>query len=194
LASGEFVPPPPEPSSLSAQLSHYDRDSSLCEVVWLSGALIDAVAVEKIGGFDPHFWPLMFVDADVSIRLQRSGYRLASSAQAVIHHSRNAARYDGLPMLKKVAWVRGRQRIMEQHGPKLMVGHQHSQKQSTETTPVPYDILAAVAAGIAGYSSAYFQHLDEQFGVPLRRAQFLKNLRKKSLIQILRLGAQRLWG
>lgn len=194
LVSGQFVPRPTEPSGSLAQVSHYDRRGSSCEYVWLSGALVDAIALEEVGGFDPRFWPLMFVDADVAVRLQRSGYKLASSPQAVIHHSRDPARYVALPFMKGVAFGLGRQRLLEKHGLVAPGQPLHPPKQSKEKTPVPPDILAAVAKGIGEYNNAYIEHVGQRYGRYLRLAQAVHKVSDRRFFQRLRWGVLRLLG
>jgi len=57
----------------------------------LSGAVVRSSAFDKIGGFDPHFFPVGHSDVDLCWRLNREGYRVGTALNYHAAHEKGAS-------------------------------------------------------------------------------------------------------
>lgn len=100
-----------------------------------SGALYRSEALEDIGGFDLDLYPLMHVDVDTSLRLQRHNWHLALVREAHIEHQINGST---TPLLVEIL-----------HHINISRLHDRLDSDFSETSParhqVPIDIVEAVA-------------------------------------------------
>jgi GT2 family glycosyltransferase len=145
---------------------------TLLGFVYLSGALMWSPALEKIGGFDPSFWPLMLVDADTCFAVQAQGYSIARVESAIISHPRKGGK-DPRPGWKPLAHSLNLNRLLAKHF------SLHDEEQHETRVPLPSDITAAVCNSMSSFIEGYTEQvLSENRARKRPRTKTVKALRR----------------
>lgn len=106
----------------------------------LSGALIQTKAWDAIGGPDPCFFPLQYVDVDFGYRLTAAGYGLAISTQARIDHQLNGSSHG---IMKRFLITEAKRSFAAKHGSSQVLDSRSLNR--VEAIDVPLSLVHQIA-------------------------------------------------
>ena len=118
--------------------------------VLLSGALLDAAALQEMGGFDVGLWPLMMVDTETCLALQSRGFTIQLVDQArIIHDRRPPTAYPRFHHWKQTALARNTDRVARRYRASGI-------EPRTPVSPdLPPEILYPLAQGMSEFIAEY---------------------------------------
>ncbi len=88
------------------------------ETAWASGGsnLFDKHKWQKLGGFDPDYYPAYWEDVDISHRARKKGWKVLFEAKAVVDHNHESTNAEvfGQTAMNKMSW-RSAQTFIRKH-------------------------------------------------------------------------------